>query len=169
MQHVAYNRNDKEKRIHSLEESLRYYKNKDSSALHAFCSGMEMGERLADLLVYYGEIRGSERGLMDKGASIIQEYLGTPYRLGLLTKRLDFLLGGAIDSLDEDYPKLGTFEKNLFCHILLDIPNSVIAFSLGLRDSHAVSCEKYRLVSQIQSRYTPARKQLLELLEKSKK
>ena len=160
------------RRIHSLEESVRYYKNQARKAdlkLQALLLSGLVHEwkplfSLASDIVYVLEGSCSRAQMEEKIYNRLTPILGTTTRQGTLAADVNDSFGGIVTLLKKEFPEFGPFEVNVYCSYVAGVKNCVSRRCFGLGSDQRMADKKSAVLKTIRASRSPYRDKFLALV-----
>jgi hypothetical protein len=148
------------RKVHNLEEQIRYYKNLvekyREEDLQAQIKSFRNQYRIIARLYYIWTQAHKEnekeidRIIVQEVARLLQlEVWGGKYHLGAITDNMNLLFGSVLIHLENDYPKIGPADFNLFCFLAAGFDKYLIIELLGLSGEGLLYTRKCRLKEKL--------------------
>ena len=164
------------RKVHNLEEQLRYYKNKsDRDQNIELCSRIKwFRNQYQDIgRVYYVWIQADKKEATEQIRIKIQEVSalleskvrGGQNHLGSLTDNLNRSFGDVLIHLKKDFPIIGPADYNLFCYLAAGFDDYLIIELLGLSGKGLLYTRKCRLKGKLKRLNTPYKSMYMALIQ----
>lgn len=163
-----------ERRVHNLESLLRHHKLRETELLEerdilnhlilklAYRSKMELAEEI----LYRLDKGCSKQELENVILESLREDMGDRVRIGRAQPLVNYLFDGVIESIEEDYPGISTFEKNLFCCMMTGVKARLLRLVFGFNKDNQVYYAQRDLIKRIWKDGNGRRVKYAELLKK---
>ena len=159
-----------EKRVHSLESDLSYHVKREKELILESKGAIstEFGAFLifTDTVIYEVERGISKERLLEICREHLHKQLGTMYAVGRLTEEVNRRFNGIIDSMGNDYPDFGPYEKNLYSCMVAGVSVYLIMQTFDLGTPQKASGEKTALIRRIWKLGNRGRVKYMKLLER---
>ena len=122
--------------------------------------------QLAEEILYRLEKQSTKEDLEKAILISLRQDLGDKEKAGSIQPLVNYLYGGVIDRLREDYPSFSPFELNLFCCMLSGIKASMLKYVFSFPKVYHVYYAQKELIRKIWKGGSRHRVKYAQLLEK---